>query len=214
MTYYARLRALIELSEASTYDRSNDYPAEYTFSPTKLQPPLVVAAATTGETVDLTHFTSVTGMLLRNLSTTAAETIRVDWYEEVGSQAVGATGYTFANANPDTIADADAAGTFVTNGARAGDWVVVTASTTAARDGTYLIQTAAVDLLTVGANHDFAAVIGTDATSALSFQSFNSNVLPASGGFIMAVGSIQTAAGLALTSASGTPNCEITLLGA
>jgi hypothetical protein len=83
----------------------------------------------------------------------------------------------------------------------------VSGSATAARDGTYLVQAAAANLITVGVGHDFAAVTGDDLTSVLSFWRKNrEGILP--GGWIL-IGLRNFVASQNLTLQANTAACNV-----
>ncbi len=208
MTYYTKLQGLCTHGESSDYNRADSWGPTYAWSPTAFQRPTVIAASTAEVTLDTTHFSTITGMMVENLSTTAAEIVRLDWYEIIGSQADAGGGFTFADDNPDTITDADTTNQFVVNGARVGDWVYVTGSTN--NDGTHLIQAVAVSVITVPA----ATALTAEAAAAinLTFLSKNSVQIPDEG-FVLLTGNIHPASNVLVDAASGTPNCRFTFFG-
>jgi len=210
MTYYGKMQGLMTLSESADYNRGESWGPTFEWSPVEFMGPLVTPAAVgpDGLTINTTMLSTVHGLLIENLSSTATENVRVDWYSRIGYQAPGVLGFTFTNGVPDTIVDADAAGTFLTNYARVGCYVYVAG--TAGDNGTYLVTAAAADALTVNQNATFT---GATEIITLRFLCLNSIWIPPNSGYIMVVGPtmapLWTASNIVLTSAVGTPNCRL-----
>jgi len=211
MTDYAKVRVSLVYSASSDYSdpKIDTLLADLALTPDEIRY-AHLDLSTTAQTLDLGHYGSITAIIIKNLSATAAEIARAAWYTILGEQAAGS--YSFANANPDTIADDNTNGTFVTNLAKKGRIVRVThTDAVTTNDGTYLIDIAAVDLLTLSAT-DALSTNSADLTAQLSFESFNEEQIPA-GGFLVITGDIQPAGDLVLDCESGTPEVEVYILG-
>lgn len=167
--------------------------------------------STTALTLDLGQFTSITSMVIRNRSSTAAETVLVTWFHAQGSQ--GADDFDLAaNDTPETITDNSANGTMVTNGAVDGGWVRLASAEDSGNDGVYLIGDAAADVLTLGAGTALTTDNSQDTTVTLAFEHKNYHAV-AAGGYLRIDDNIVPAGDLVLTADSGTPHVEVYVLG-
>lgn len=70
MSDYLRLRTLVEISEHSDYHQASQGEMEYTATPDEWEGPAKVDALTTGTTVELGNYTSVTVILVENTDAT------------------------------------------------------------------------------------------------------------------------------------------------
>jgi hypothetical protein len=157
MADYVKLSLGLRASEMSDYVRPYLDPTQMV---SELTPDenlwTLVDALTTGTTLSLANFTTLSVVVLQNTDTT--NYVEAEWYYSRGSQAAPAAGWAFANDNPDTITDGDAGGTLVTNGAEVGGYVNVSASENSGEnDGTYLVQAATTDVLTLGTGEALTA---------------------------------------------------------
>lgn len=168
MADYVKLALSMRASELSDYVRPYLDPTQMV---TELTPDEVmwqlVEALTTGTTLSLANYTTMSTVVLQNRDTT--NYVEAEWYYSRGSQAATAGGWNFADADPDTITDNDAGGTLVTNGAEVGGYVNVASSENSGEnDGTYLIQALTTDVLTLGTGEALTAN-AADTTAALTF---------------------------------------------
>lgn len=210
MSDYARLRLLLEVAENASYYNGEQQQVEVTLTPDEWTVAQVYEAVTGGTTISLSNLDSCTGFVIENKNATYP--VLVQWYTQLGTQAnPGGAGYVTADANPDTIVDGAAGGTFVTNGAEAGGYVRCLTSEDAANDGAHLIQTAAINTLTLGAGEALVAN-AQDTTMTLSFEKKNKARVAASG--VLAITDrVVTAGGLVLTGVGGTAKCKISYFG-
>src|SRR5512146_2183450 len=179
MSDYARLRLLLEVAENASYYNGEQHQLEATLTPDEWTVKQVWDAPTGGATVSLTNLDSCTGFVLENKSATYP--VLVEWWTQTGTQANGgAAGFVIADANPDTIVDGNALGTFVTNGAVAGGYVRCASSEDAGNDGTHLLQAAAANTLTCAASVALVAN-AQDTTMTLSFERKNQARISAGG---------------------------------
>lgn len=216
MPTWTRLRTVLEHADNSTFARARTYGGLQSFLSQNehIGPGAVIQAATTGVTFELGNFTTINCLMVENLSTTAAETVDVEWYCPRGSQTDTVT---FAQvATGDTITDDSSAGTMVTNGSRAGSYVRITAAVTAANNATWLIRSSTINAVTLVTESTLTAD-GADAV-VLYFEDRCTQQLPAASTSEQAIlfigGPITPEQDLLLTSASGTPACRITVFGA
>lgn len=206
MTDYAKFMARARYSSNSDYSSPSidTGSAEVALTPTETMYRQVVAS-TTAATMDLGDFSSITAILVRNLSSTTAEIAWVTVHQSLTSPGA-LNNVVFANANPDTIALAGQSWV-TTYKAAAGQYVRVSSAT---NPGTYLIQTAANALLTLGADETLS--VATESAT-LWFQNKNKFAIQA-GGCAMVTGAIVPDNDLVYQSASGVPELEILVVGA
>ena len=214
MPQWERVRLVLEDSDNSTYAKARTFGSVQSF--TSQDEVLVrhrIEASTTGITFDLGNWTTINGIMVENLSTTAAETVDIEFYVPRGSQTDTVT---FAQAaTGDTITDDSAAGTMVTNGSRAGSYVRITAAATAANNATWLIRSSTTNAVTLVTESTLTA----DAADAvvLYFEDRCTLQVPAAASNESAIlvvgGPVTPEQDLLLTSASGTPACLVTVFG-
>lgn len=145
MADYARIRTIIEVSEAADY--SEPYIKEtlsYTLTPDEAKWNKIEVATGTAQTYDLSHFSSISTLIVMNTDSTNFVTCR--WYREVGTQANdGVNGFSFVNTTVDEVNDLNTGGTFATNGAAAGLYAWPSTPTKTATQKTYGINSVTGD---------------------------------------------------------------------
>lgn len=149
MTDYARTTVLAQYADNSSLH--GGLAKSYVFNATSPAIPLVtqVSALTTGTVLDFTQFATIQFLVIKNTSTTYP--IYARGLVVKATKTFLANKLTFADANPDTIADADS--TFLSAlYAGPGDRVYVSGATDAGNNGTFSVQSAAAGLLTLFAS--------------------------------------------------------------
>ena len=164
--------------------------------------------STTAMTLDLGTFTTVKRIVVINESATAAEVVKATWYYQRGTQGPGSI--SFGDDDPDNISDAEANGTFGTNGAVTLGYVRVTNATLAGNDGCYLVAVASADNLELATTESITTSLA-DPTATLSFERKNTQGI-AAGGSLVVPGAV-TAGDLALVAESGTPRVRVYVTG-
>lgn len=169
MALYSRIRTVLEIASNSDYYKP-EMKQEFSITGTPSYRVMEsFSAATTGTTLNLGTHTTFGPFVVVNKD--ATNYVYLDYYQRLGTQAAGS--YNFANANPDTITDNAAGGTFLTNGCANGDYVIVSGSENSGEnDGTFLVQTAAADTLTLAATEALTAN-ALDTTASLVFARKN-----------------------------------------
>lgn len=213
MPTWERLRLLAESADNATFAKSRTWGSVQTFNSQDEVMRQTVEAATGGVTVELGFFTTINAMIIENLSTTAGQTVDAEWFVARGSQVDTVT---FARAAAgDTITDDSAAGTMVTNGARAGSWVRIINAATAANNDTWLIRSTTTNVVTLALGNTVTAD-GADALT-LFFQDRCTQELgiaaTAEQSILVIGGTVVAENDLLLTSAAGAPACRITVFG-
>jgi len=205
-----------KLELTAVYSKNSDYsapkvkmvPAAFTLTPDEYML-LEIEADTGGTTVSLSHFSSITAVLIKN--TDASDTIRAVWYNARGSASY-ANLLTFADASTgDTITE-DGSGTdftATTVDVVKGGYVRITGATDAANNSTFLVSSTTATAVTVAPSETLTARDDT-ATVTIYSQEKNSQKI-AAGGFLV-VSDIVPEEGLLLT-ASSACECEIFIVG-
>jgi len=198
-----------------TFAASSTTAANTSFSPADLElapdeyMKLQVEADTGGTTINLSHFSSITAVLIKNSD--SSDTVRAVWYNARGSASY-ANLLTFADAaTGDTITE-DGGGTnfdATTMDVVKGGYVRITGATDAANNSTFLVSSVATTVVTVAPSETLTARDDT-ATVVIHSQEKNSQKIGA-GGFLV-VSDIVPEEGLSLT-ASSACECEIFIVG-
>lgn len=204
-----------KIEVSGTFAASSTTAASTTFSPAKLEltpdeyMKLQIEADTGGTTVSLSHFSSITAVLVKNVD--SSDTVRAVWYNARGSASY-ANLLTFADAaTGDTITE-DGGGTdftATTVDVVKGGYVRITGATDAANNSTFLVSSTTATAITVAPSETLAARDDT-ATVVIYSQEKNSQKI-AAGGFLV-VSDIVPEEGLLLT-ASSACECEIFIVG-
>ena len=152
-----------KIEVSGTFADSSTSAVKASFSPASLELTpdeymrLQIEADTGGTTVSLSHFSSVTAVLIKN--TDASDTIRAVWYNARGNASY-ANLLTFADAaTGDTITE-DGAGTnfdATTMDVVKGGYVRITGATDAANNSTFLVSSVATSVVTVAPSETLAA---------------------------------------------------------
>lgn len=210
MSDYAKLNLAVRYSENSDYSNPEFPPFLDAY---ELTPDEYVSQkldiGTSEVTYDLGQFTTITGIIIQNLDST--NFLEAEYFSIRGSQA--ADDLAFANANPDTIADNNTSGTFITNGAESGGYVRVASSENSGEnDGAFLISQAVDgDNLTLAPAEALTANTN-DTAATLSFERKNKEKIPA-GGFLVTTGNIQPAGDLKLLADTASVNIKLIIFG-
>ena len=204
-----------KIEVSGTFADSSTSAVKASFSPASLELTpdeymrLQIEADTGGTTVSLSHFSSVTAVLIKN--TDASDTIRAGWYNARGNASY-ANLLTFADAaTGDTITE-DGAGTnftATTVDVVKGGYVRITGATDAANNSTFLVSSTTANAVTVAPSETLAARDDT-ATVTIFSQEKNSQKI-AAGGFLV-LSDVVPEEGLSLT-ASSAGECEIFIVG-
>tara|TARA_R110000737_G_scaffold323207_1_gene335756 strand:+ start:595 stop:1239 length:645 start_codon:yes stop_codon:yes gene_type:complete len=208
-----------KLEIRGTYSKNSDYsspkvdlsPAIYALTPDEYTH-MEIEADTGGTTISLSHFSSITAVLIKNNSSVADnKTIRAVWHNARGSASY-ANLLTFADAaTGDTITE-DGSGTDFTAAAVdvvAGGYVRLTGATDAANNSTFLVSSTTATAITLALSETLTAKDDT-ATVIVYSQEKNSQKI-ASGGFLV-LSDVVPEEGLSLT-ASSACECEIFIVG-
>tara|TARA_R110002020_G_scaffold134871_1_gene301181 strand:+ start:715 stop:1350 length:636 start_codon:yes stop_codon:yes gene_type:complete len=168
-----------------------------------------IEADTSGTTVNLSHLSSITAVLVKNNDST--DTVRAVWYNARGSASY-ANLLTFADAGTgDTITE-DGSGTDFTAASIdvvPGGYVRLTGATDAANNSTFLVSSTTATAITLALSETLTARDDT-ATVVVNSQEKNSQKISA-GGFLV-LSDIVPEEGLILT-ASSACECEIFIVG-
>lgn len=208
MTDYAKFSVRARYSDNSDYSDSNPdtHQLELALTPSEVLYRRLTCS-TTAATMDLGDYTSLTGMLVHNRSTTAAEIAYVTVHQQISTPGTLVNVVCTDNgAAPDTVALAGQSWV-TTYKAAAGMYVRMTSTT---NNGTFLIQVAANASLTLGAGE---AISTATENATLYFQEKN-RIAICAGGFAVITGSIVPENDLVYQSASGSPELEIFIVGA
>lgn len=200
MSLYARILPLVTVSTASDYsnpdvDMRTDAAYETTFDE---YIKYTVEATTTAATVDLSLFSTISFLRLKNKSTTAS--LYATLTSLLASKTFGASELSFANGNPDTLTRSDSGGSWVTDGVIKGAFVRVSggSNSQAGRylcwDGTGSTNT----VLTLATNEALPGSFGADAgTPTVQVELDNIFYVPP-GGVVDISANIRPASGLIL----------------
>ena len=204
-----------KIEVSGTFADSSTSAVKASFSPASLELTpdeymrLQIEADTGGTTVSLSHFSSVTAVLIKN--TDASDTIRAVWYNARGNASY-ANLLTFADAaTGDTITE-DGAGTnftATTVDVVAGGYVRLTGATDAANNSTFLVSSTTATAVTLALSEALTARDDT-ATVVVYSQEKNSQKI-AAGGFLV-LSDVVPEEGLSLT-ASSACECEVFIIG-
>lgn len=168
-TRYTRNRLTFEGSLASDYSRPFVKEGwEKTYSTLDELPYIPIEVATTGTTVNLDDFGTVSFLAIYNED--ATNFVEAEWY--YSRAASFADTVTFAQAaTGDTITDDSAGGAYVTNGSRAGSYVRLASCATAGNNGTRLIRSTTTNVITLVAESTMTA----DAADAVTLEFLDRN---------------------------------------
>ena len=204
-----------KIDVSGIFAASSTTAASTAFSPASLEltpdeyMKLQIEADTGGTTISLSHFSSITAVLVKNAD--SSDTVRAVWYNARGSASY-ANLLTFADAaTGDTITE-DGAGTnftATTVDVVKGGYVRITGATDAANNSTFLVSSTTATAVTVAPSETLTARDDT-ATVVIYSQEKNSQKI-AAGGFLV-VSDIVPEEGLLLT-ASSACECEIFIIG-
>lgn len=212
MSDYARFSLNVDVSERDDYAKPY---IDYTFLDSLTPDETLfqkVEADTTGTTVSISQFATVTSLIVENLD--SANSVEVSWRENIGSQT--STNWAFADvAAGDTIDDNDALGTMVTNGAKVGRWARITGTTGGGgNDVTSIIQA-------VNANGNDITLGGTNSGNigsqdpeegTIYFDEDNAVLVPF-GRFVVIPSTILTTTNLTLTAKTAAVTCRVVMTG-
>jgi len=202
----ARIRVTHEYATNTDSNRSLSRFTEATAAP-EFRIELSTSATTAGKTVDLSPWTTITWLVVVNKD--ATNYVEARYYQQVGTESAGVGDeIAFAAATPDTVSSVQTNGTYVTSGAQRGDWLRVTGAEDSGNDGVWLMQTVAVDTLTVGEDDSLTANTD-DETAVLSFETLNTERVAASSWTLIKVP--VSAGDLVLT--ADTAACEVEIWG-
>jgi len=174
--------------------------------------------AATWLSVDMSSFTTATGLLVVNKSTTDGEDVTVRWWFKAGSRAAG--NLTIANSNPDTFTDSDGGNlTTAPEFAAAGGWARITSSEGGgANDQAWPIQEINDDgatkdrFVTVNSPLYSATANLDDDTALIDFEQFNEQGIPP-GEYLYVGDDLSVAGDVQLYIAAGTPRVEVYVVG-
>lgn len=204
MTDYARISVAAQYADNSSFRNGLD--RIYEFNATSPTLPLVrqISALTTGVTVDLGGFTTISTLVLKNNSATYSAFARATVVK--ASKTFLANKLTFADANPDTIADADT--TFLTAlYAVAGDRFYITGTTDAGNTGTFSLQTVVAGTATLFASDTLTARAPDAGTPTIVCLGRANVILPAGG--VVVLHNVHPASNIQLTGVAGTAEIEL-----
>lgn len=207
MSDYARIRTIVEVSEAS--DRSRPYIKEEmadTLTPDEARWQKLQVDITTAQTITVSNFGTITAVVLENLDTSNA--VELEWYTQRGTQVAG--DLAIANDNPDTITDSLTGSTFITNGGEVGGYVRIASAEDAANDGAHLIQAITTDLITCGTGETLTAN-AQDTTATLSFERRNKQRVGA--GRMLVIDNIVPSGNLSVLAITAAVNVRLLVLG-
>lgn len=212
MADYAKLEVRGIYSKSSNYSspKVDCNPAINALTPDEYTH-MEIEADTNGTTVNLSHLSSITAVLVKNNASLPADTVRAVWYNARGSASY-ANLLTFADAvTGDTITE-DGSGTDFTAASIdvvPGGYVRLTGATDAANNSTFLVSSTTATAITLALSETLAARDDT-ATVVVNSQEKNSQKISA-GGFLV-LSDIVPEEGLILT-ASSACECEIFIVG-
>lgn len=211
MTVYARSRTLLEVDPYSTYVNPQNHHLSLSSTPGKKLVDHLISAATAGTTFDLSPYTTITGLIIENESTT--NYVLAEFYVQVGSRAAG--NLAFTKGAPDKIEDQDD-GDFTGSAmyASAGMYVrIANSEDGGVTDALHLIQSvqdkdATYDEITLASDNGLAATNADDDTATLSFESRVKLKIPAAQ-HVVYFGNVVVASDLVLR--ANTAACDIAL---
>ena len=193
---YVKLTAQAIQSAYSDYSRATQMvDATATATPDEAMV-FTIEAETTGTTLDLSMFTTITQCIVVNED--ATNYLEVEWYYLRGTRA--AANLAFADSGTDdTITSA--AADLVSSGGEAGGYVRVGSAEDAANDGTYLIQTISTTVATLASSASLTTNADDD-TAILYFERRNKDRVAASK--FLVLGPMAAAEDLTLTANTAT----------
>lgn len=217
----------VELQAALRYSTSPDFGAGASVAPIGFLEELadgdrkvLVSAGNAVPTTGLTWtipsaFTTIDFVVIANTGTAAAAN-GYDFLARsrvvIASKTFATTKLTFADANPDTIADADS--TFLSAlYFRKGMYAVVSGTTDAGNTGTFLVQTAAAGTLTLAAAETLTARAGDVATPTIKSVQEVTQLLSYEASAPTILQGVQVASDIVLTGISGTGQADIIVVG-
>lgn len=204
MTDYARVSVLAQYADNASFRAGID--RHFAFDATSPTLPLVaqVSALTTGVTLDLAQFTTVSTMVIRNASATYSVHARALVVK--ATKTFLANKLTFADANPDTIADADS--TLLTAlYSVAGDRYYITGATNAGNNGTFSLQAVVAGTATLFASDTLTAAAPDAGTPTIVCLGRANVVIPAGG--VVALHNVHPASDVMFTGIAGTAEVEV-----
>ena len=210
MTDYSKLTLTGVYSESSTYTPAKLLfePEAFTLTPDEYVS-MQIEADTGGTTVALSHFSSITAVVIKN--THASNTVRAVWYNARGSASYNNL-LTFADASTgDTITE-DGGGTDFTASSVdvvKGGYVRITGATDAANNSTFLVSSTTATAITVAPSETLTA---RDDTANVTIYSQEKNSQKIAAGGLLVISDIVPEEGLSLT-ASSACECEILIVG-
>lgn len=207
MTDYARATVLAQYADNSSLH--GGLAKSFTFNAVTPAIPLVtqVSAVAAGTVLDFTQFTTIQFLVLKNTSATYPVYARAMVVK--ATKTFLANKLTFADANPDTIADADS--TFLSAlYAGPGDRLNVSGATDAGNNNTFSIQTAAAGLLTLFASDALTPAAPDAGTPTLICLGRAQLWIPANG--VVVLNNVWPGGDVALYGAGGT--CEVEVFAA
>jgi hypothetical protein len=208
MTDYARIVTIAELSEAADYSQPFDRIAQTVAATPAKMLRQRHAATTTGITIELGGFTSLTSLLVLNRSTTLGMIAKHTYTK--ASMTAGLGDINFNNSNPDTIQSLSQ--NFTTLGFVVGGYARVSGSANPANSGTWLIQQISAGFLTLLDSAALIAATPDGGAPTIACDVVNwTYIAPSSSQQIF---SVRPNDDLVLYSASSTVNAEVWALGA
>jgi adhesin HecA-like repeat protein len=214
-TRYARTRTTFEGSLATDYSKPFvDDGYESTFASDDGISCIPVKASTTGTTLDLATWSTISQIMIRNTDTT--NFILAEFYAQVGTYAAG--DLTLTKAAPDTILDNNGGDMSTTpEYGSAGMYARVANGTNSDNDGLFLIQSlsdsgATNDLITLAQDNTFDDTEANDATATISFESRTKLKIPATK-LVNYEGNVVAASDLVLRADTSAVDCYVYIVG-
>jgi hypothetical protein len=207
MADYARLNIGALYSENSDYSDPIAYRSfsQTSSTATKLEQHYV-SATTTGTTIDLSGFSTIESIVVKNKDT--ANYVEVEWWQQRGSLSDTVT---FAQAaTGDTITDDSAGGLYVTTGLEVGGYVRLSSTATAGNAGPWLVRTTAASVITVVDESTLTADANDVVT--ISFERKNKSRIRAGGTMVLS-DNIVVAGDLVLVANTSACDVEILIFG-
>lgn len=208
MADYARINVGLTYSETSDYSDPvvARALAQLSTTATKVEQHYISAAITTGTTVELSGFSSIEAIVIKNKDST--NYVEVEWWQQRGSMSDTVT---FAQAaTGDTITDDSTGGLYVSTGLEVGGYVRLGSTATAGNAGPWLVRTAAASVITV-VNESTLTADANDAVT-ISFERKNKSRIRA-GGLMLLSDNIVVAGDLAFVANTAACEVEVILFG-
>jgi len=220
MTYYGKLTTRGYLGANSDYSMPevDTKTEEHALTPT-IYLHQRLHLSTDESTVELGNFTTITGLLVINHSTTAAEIVRARWMAALGTiqAAVGAT-LDFATAATYNSITRGTTGFNTSETAPQNGLLVVSSAVDAGNDGNWIVTgmgTSAVtnDILYLDRRAGAMTANAADDAALLTFYGACVQPVAASGGQLVLTSNILISDDLHLAAVTGTPEVEIFIVG-